>query len=261
MKTTRSIQPCPSVYKSSNLMRLIQPRFATQLRRLSAVLAVAAAALISPLASAQVTLPFYDPFPTSYGDGATLGSGASATAWTIGNSPGAGSMTSRSIAALSYPGLASSSGLGVLMPAASGSPRDRGVQINPGTFGSGNPTLYVSFLLNIQTSPSALKNLLYMRNSTGGGTPVIGVYVTPTNTLLLSKSSTTPGSAPTAVLTPGTTHLVVLRYKWTSAAAGDDQVALWLDPGSLGVGEVSVPGPTLSTTSGSDQGSLQSFRF
>jgi hypothetical protein len=62
-------------------------------------------------------------------------------------------------------------------------------------------------------------------------------------------------------MTPGTTHLVVMRYKWTSAASGDDQVALWLDPGSLGVAEASVPGPSVSTTSGSDQNSLGGWRF
>jgi len=210
---------------------------------------------------AQVTLPLYDPIPTSYGDGTALGSGTSATVWSVGNSIGSGGMTNRSFAALSYPGLAASSGLGVVMPLPGSSGRDRGISLNSGTFGAGNPTLYASFLLNIQTTPTALRTFCFLRSSTGSGTPAIGLFVTTTNTLLLSKNSTTPLPTSTAVLTPGTTHLVVMRYKWTSAASGDDEVDLWLDPPSLGTVEGSVPGPNVSTTSGTDQTTLQGWRF
>src|ERR1051326_6113443 len=148
MKTTPHLQNRSN--SQEKLTRSQSSRSSSTLLRQTAItlLTMVAAALFGLQAPAQVTLPFYDPFPTSYGDGTALGNGASATAWTVGNSPGAGGMTNRTSAALSYPGLASSSGLGVVMPVAGGSPRDRGVQINPGTFGAGNPTLYVSFLLN-----------------------------------------------------------------------------------------------------------------
>jgi len=199
---------------------------------------------------ADVALPFYDPFPTSYGDGVALGSGASATSWTIGNSVGSNGLTNRSSAALNYPGLAAASGLGVVMPPPGSS----------GTFGAGNPTLYISFLLNIQTSPTAVRSLAYARNSTGSGTPALGLFVSTANTLQVSKSSTTPAAAASGVLPVGTTHLVVLRYKWNSAS-GDDEVALWLDPGSLGAAENAVPGSTTSTTSGTDVTTLLGFRF
>ena len=48
-----------------------------------------------------------------------------------------------------------------------------------------------------------------------------------------------------------TTHLVVLRYKYVEGQL-NDEVALWLDPPSLGVGETDVPAPTLTTTTNND---------
>src|ERR1051326_6593490 len=175
------------------------------------ILAVSAL-LVLQRASAQVTLPFYDPFPTTYVDGSALGSGTSASTWSIGNNVGSGGLTNRSFAALSYSGLASSSGLGVVIPLPGSSSRSKGVQLNPGTFSAGNPTVYASFLLNIQTSPTAVRTLVYMRNSTGSGTPHVGLFVTPTTTLLISKNSTTPAAGVSAALPSATTHLVVLRY-------------------------------------------------
>ncbi len=236
------------------------PSSVRNLLRVARTLLLAGTALALSQASAQVTLPFYDPFPTSYGDGTALGNGASATTWSIGNSIGSGGLTNRASAALTYSGLAASSGMGVVIPTPGSSSRSKGVQINPGTFSASNPTLYASFLLNIQTSPSAVRTLVYMRNSTGSGTPHLGIFVTPTNTLLISKNSTTPATGFSAALPTGTTHLVVVRYKFNPSTS-DDEVALWLDPGSLGVTENNVPGSTISTAANSDVSTLVGFTF
>src|SRR2546423_2063466 len=145
MKISRLVQKCSDASES---------REAFGVRRIPALywlfnsVILLGAALSWQARGADVPLPFYDPLPTSYGDGVSLGSAASATIWSIGNSVGSNGLTNRSSAALSYPGLASASGLGVVIPPAGSSSRDIGVSLNPGTFGSGNPTLYVSFLLN-----------------------------------------------------------------------------------------------------------------
>ena len=248
-------------HTTSSKIPSCQPNQRSRIRTVAKSVALSLCVLVACTAQgADVALPFYDPFPTSYGDGVALGSGASATTWTIGNSVGSNGLTNRSSAALSYPGLAAASGLGVVMPQPGSSGRDMGVSMNPGTFGAGNPTLYISLLLNIQTSPTSIRSLAYVRNSTGSGTPHLGLFVSTTNTLLVSKNSTTPAATPSGVLPSGTTHLVVLRYKWNSAS-GDDEVALWLDPGSLGAAENAVPGSNISTTSGSDVNTLLGFRF
>jgi len=247
MNTTKQ-QPNPLQYQS-------------RLRAFRFFAAAAIAASAWQAAQGQITLPFYEAFPTSYGDGTSLGSGASASTWAFGNSVGSNGLTNRSSAALSYPGLATGTGLGVVIPPAGSSGRDQGLSFNSGTFGAGNPTLYVSFLLNIQTSPTSVRNLVGLRNSTGSGTPHVGLFVTTTNTLMISKNNTTPAAGFSAALTANTTHLVVLRYRWVSTASGDDEVAMWLDPGSLGAPEGSVPAVTLSSVSGSDVTSLLGLRL
>src|SRR5206468_7454290 len=74
---------------------------------------------------AQVNLPFYDPFPDAYGDGTSLGAGATASVWTLGNSVGSNGLTNRSSAARSYPGLATASGVGVAIPPGGSSARNK----------------------------------------------------------------------------------------------------------------------------------------
>jgi len=193
MKITSPVPLCSKASKNSSLLPLRQPRFATSSAAVVACFLTIAAGFCWQAQAADQLLPFYDAFPTTYGDGTALGlsGNPSASVWTTANSVGAGGLTNRSSAALSYPGLATSSGLGVVIPTFGSSSRSKGIQFNPGTFGAGNPTLYASFLLNIQTSPTALRTLLYMRNSTGSGTPAVGLFVTTTNTLLMSKNSTT----------------------------------------------------------------------
>ena len=205
-------------------------------------------------------LPFYEPFPNTYAEGERLGSGASATIWDSGNSAGTGSPTNTSAARLTYPGLeASNDSRGILLDGTPSSNRDRGVAFSPVvTMGAAVPSLYVSFLLNVRSAPSVARRVAYFRNSTSSGNPTAGIFLNASSQLQVVKSATTPTAASTLPLNTGT-HLVVMRYRWVSAATGDDEVALWLDPGSLDASESGVPDPILATTNGADVATLDAF--
>lgn len=237
-------------------------RFANSLRKIIMInkLLFAGCVLFLMQSARAVTLPFYESFPTNYIEGERLGGATSGVNWDTGNGTGTGSPTNTINAALSYSGLASvESSRGILLLGTPSSNRDRGVTLSPvQSIGAANPTLYVSFLLNVQTPSAATRGLAYFRNSTSSGTPSAGVFINSSSQLQLSKSSATPAANTSPSLTPGT-HLVVLRYKWTSATSGDDEIALWLNPVSLGADEAGIPEPTVSTANGSDVSSLNAF--
>jgi len=224
----------------------------------SSVLAVVL--LVAQSALAAVTLPFHEPFPLTYTEGERLGGTTSGVIWEAGNSTGVGSATNTIAAALCYSGLTNSSASrGILLLGTPNSNRDRGVIFNPAqVMDAANPRLYVSFLLNVQSAPSTPRRLAYFRNSTSAGNNNAAVFLNAANQLQIAKSATAPEAPATSAL--GTvTNLVVMRYRWVSAASGDDEVALWLNPGSLGVDEDSVPSPTISTTNGTDVADLKAF--
>jgi len=206
------------------------------------------------------TLPFYEPFPNTYAEGERLGSGASAALWDSGNSTGTGSATNTSAARLSYTGLVTASdSRGLLLQGPPSSTRDRGLAFSPVVAIDGaNPALYASFLVNVQVAQGTSRRLAYFRNSTSSGNANAGIYLNGSGQLQISKGGDTPAVDVTSALNPGT-HLVVLRYRWVSAASGDDEAALWLDPTQLEVAEGSVPSPTIVTTSGSDVATLNAF--
>jgi pectate lyase len=210
--------------------------------------------------SAAATLPFYESFPNSYVEGERLGGTTSGTVWDVGSSLGVGSPTNSSAATLTYDGLVTSAdSRGLLLVGPPNSTRDRGVSFSPAvSIGAANPTLYASFLLSVQAAESGLRRVAYFRNSTSAGNASAGVFLNAANQLQVVKGGDTPASVVTAALTPGT-HLVVLRYRWVSATSGDDEVAVWLNPGSLGGAEDVVPGPAISTTSGADVSTLNAF--
>ncbi len=214
--------------------------------------------LVSHLSAA--TLPFYDSFPNSYAEGERLGSGGSGAVWDTGNSTGVGSPTNATAAKLGYPGLVTTpDSRGILLSGTPGSNRDRGVTLSPAVpIDGANPVLYASFLLNVQVAATGARRVAYFRNSTSAGNASAGVFLTAAGELQLVKGGDTPAAAVTGVLTPGT-HLIVLRYRWVSAASGDDEVALWLDPTALEVAEDAVPGATISTTTGADVSTLNAF--
>ncbi|MFM2293620.1 MAG: hypothetical protein RLZZ350_33 [Verrucomicrobiota bacterium] len=210
-------------------------------------------------AMAVSTLPFYEPFPSTYTEGERLGGTTTIGVWTAGNSAGADSVSNMLTAALSYSGLSTTAGSrGAFFTGNSpGSGRVRGAGFTPQTPGAGNPTFYASFLLNIISSPTNNRCVVSLDASTGS-TPsgTVGCWVDTANHLLVGKTTlTTPAVATTAALTAGTTHLVVLKYQWTSATAGDDVVSLFLDP----LPGASEPAATLTTATGTDASTLNTF--
>jgi pectate lyase len=200
------------------------------------------------------TLPAYELFPTTYANDARLGNIASLDA---GNGVGSDSnLTNSWSAGLSYSGLVTSNNSGGVI--ANGTPtsnRDRGFQLSPGVaFGDTTNALYASFLLKIEIVPTTTNLIALFAGTTGGGaTPIAGVYLDDSSRLRISKSPATPATNTTPALGLNTIHLVVFRYKY--AAANNDEVALWLDPDSLGVDEQNVPPATILTTNGSDASS------
>jgi hypothetical protein len=196
----------------------------------------------------------YEPFSTfAYANGTQL-SKNTGNGWTLGNSPGTGSPVITNLAALTFSGLTTSNGsYGVLMSGSPSSGRVAGELFTAQTLGSANPTIYCSILLNVQAAPTAnrLIALLASGNSSAPQSPV-GIWITAATNVGIAKNNlSTMTTSTTAALTPGT-HLIVLRYKWISAASGDDQVDLWVDPTGLGNGEGSVPVSSVSTNSGTD---------
>jgi hypothetical protein len=186
------------------------------------------------------TIPFYDSMD-SYTEAERLGGTSSVGTWAIGNSPGTGSAEIHASAALTYPGLnppGNASGKGILSTGIPSSGRDRGVSIVPTeTLGATNPTLYASFLMNIQAAPVTNSRLLAGFRSdpgSGGFTPRLGVTLTPNLELALNHNSLTPTSGNSSALSLNTTYLVVMGINWNGGNLNDDEVSLWINPTSLG---------------------------
>lgn len=269
MKTTRT--------QTSNLLKAIR----------HSIFAVGLVALFAQAAQAQIPLPVYEPVPAYYTNDTSassenvpvltggslfpahrLGHGDTTAVWplAVGGGLGNGNVVAVGGAAgLSYPGLyqdpsTNSIGLYVRTNATTAN-RTRGIRFTTTSAGS----IYASFLINLQQSPA--NNRLFAKFETatsgtgsgGGGGAMAGLWLTSTNTLGISKSTTAApdGTATTPELTTGT-HLVVARYTW-NGGTDDDEVALWLDPGSLNAPEANVPAPTLTITTGTDVPSISTF--
>ncbi len=201
-----------------------------------------------------------EPFPISYGDGTLLGAGNTTTVWTVGNSGTSAGAVVTNTAALTYSGLTTGSGHGLEIAGTPGSARNKGATFAGQTYGANNPVVYASFLLQIVSAPAGNRLFAGLSTTTSGTTPsgVVGVWVDSSSRLSLSKNSATTMAATNTSALDANTHLVVLRYKW-NANSSDDEVALWVDPGSLGAAEGNVPSPQIATTTGSDVASAQSF--
>jgi len=246
-------------------------------------------ALFAQTAQAQLPLPVYEPVPASYTNDTSannenitvlaadptlytakrLGGGVTTTVWplAVGGGLGNGNVVAvGSGAKLTYPGLyqdpAANIGIFVRTNPTTAN-RTRGIRFTTTSSGS----IYASFLMNVQNSPT--NNRLFGKFETaisgtgsgGGGGAMAGIWLTSTNTLGISKSTTAApdGTAVTPALTAGT-HLVVAKYTW-NGGTDDDEVALWLDPtfASFNVPEANIPSPTLTITSGTDVPSISSF--
>ncbi|MEY4388050.1 MAG: hypothetical protein RLY20_3333 [Verrucomicrobiota bacterium] len=176
---------------------------------------------------------------------ASLGAAGSGDAvWTGGDSPST-AITVSSNAALTYAGLFGPSGSGIIF--SGGTFKKKAAPFTAQSSGS----VYVSFLLNLQTAGSGAKLLVYLQNgNSASSSPPLGIYLNGSQ-VGLAKSGSTPAVS-TGNLSSGA-HLVVARY---SFLAGNDQVDLWVDPASLGTNTVPAATLTTGTASSSDAASL-----
>jgi autotransporter-associated beta strand protein len=202
---------------------------------------------------AQQPLPFYEPFPNTYGNNEEFGtSGSSGVIWTIGNSVSSSCARIMTTAAMSYPGLtnidaiAQSYGL-ASYPKDTGSTKDRAAALVI----PASTTLYASCVFNLVSNITAATyntEAFWGLSPTASGSSVSHsgavVFFNAAGQLMIAKNSTTPATNTTYALATNTTHLIVLRYRYTGS---NDEVALWLDPTSLG-NNSTVPPPTITTT-------------
>ena len=211
-----------------------------------------------PPLQAQLPLPAYEPF--NYANSERLGTTSlSGTNWTWGNSTGTGSVVTTNGASLSYPGLKSPTGIVLwFSPTTPSSGRNRGLAFTSQTLSESNPTVYYSFLLNVQATPGGLKQIFALSSSATASATPMTVFLTPDGRLALGKNSTTAATVTNATALSAGSHLVVVRYKFTTGTA-NDEYAMWIDPTALAVSEASVPTPTIATTSGSDFSAVASI--
>jgi hypothetical protein len=152
-------------------------------------------------------------------------------------------------------GYAAASGNGVVL-APAGSNKKNAAFFN-GTTGvpavNGN-VVYASFLLNVQTLPTAgtIMRTVYLHNgtSTSGAMEAIVSETGQVGIRKKGNAGTLTYAAGTPVATPGT-HLVVMCYTFQS---GNDKMELWVDPSSSSYGSNSAPASSATNISGGDVG-------
>ena len=220
------------------------------------------AILLSCTSKAASSLPLYEPF--DYPTFLLLGQGDTTNIWSIGNTGTSAGAFIDTSSTLTYSGLANPTGGELYIASSPSSNRHKGAPFAPQFFSQTNRSLYASFLMNLQSPVATESSRLFAGFSTvGSGTGpsgLTGVWLDSSNSLLISKNSTsTPSTVGTPPVIEGDTHLVVLRYKYRTSAVSDDEVALWLDPPFLGVDEDHVPLPDIAMTAGFDVALLQSF--
>jgi hypothetical protein len=199
-------------------------------------------------AQAAVTLPFYDSIPSTYSEGGQLGAaGVGDANWTAGGTPGV-ELTVAAANALSYSGLqappAGSRGILYTMEALA---RNRGVNFTAVSSGK----VYCSFLMKVTGSTIASGNRVIgslHSSTTASSTPECAIILSKISgnngTIGLGKhASSYLGTTSTGLST--NTHLVVVRYTFVDGD-NNNTMDLWLDPGSLGATEGSVPAATLA---------------
>ena len=200
-------------------------------------IAVVVGVLLWQNAQAQLLVEHFD-----YNNGTLGSSGVGSALWSGGDSPSV-ALTVTNVAALTNASLAGITG--------------KGLQYNGGTFKKKNSSfaaqtsgsVYVSFLLSIQTPPNSAKAFVYLHTSTSAtSSPELGIFLNGNN-IGIGKGVSSP--AVSTALSAGT-HFIVASYTFL---AGSDQVDLWVDPSPLGDSN-NVPASTLTTTSGNDGSSL-----
>ncbi|TAL07251.1 MAG: DUF1565 domain-containing protein [Verrucomicrobia bacterium] len=173
--------------------------------------------LAARLALAVVTVPFYDGFNYTAAS-ALAGNGG----WVAASGSGTINVGS---ASLSFPGLTNGAGTDVSLTASGGNVR---TDVN---FTSQNTnSVYFSFLLKVNSRPSAQDLFGYASSSTSSDTtPPLGFFVKATGELGVGINTSTPQFT-SAVLNVGQVYLVVVGYTFGTS----DTATIWIDPASLG---------------------------
>lgn len=216
--------------------------------------------LITSNIQAQLTLPAYESFDYPNNERIGLTGGSSVTNWTTAlNSTGTGSVVTTNGFSMSYPGLPAPVGIVAwYSPITPSSGRNRGLPFTSQTLSAGNPTVYYSFLLNVQANPSGLKQIFALSSAAGSLSTAMTLFLTPDGRVAVGKNSSTAASVTNSAALAAGTHLIVVRYKFITGTA-NDELAVWVDPGSLGVAEGSVPAASATATSGTDATTLASI--
>src|SRR5580765_5883097 len=209
------MKTCISVVNPSSLSSVTPQKKNNAVFRFVGSFALFAVVLFCHSVQAQQTLPWTEHFPWPEGERLGL-NGSSSNVWNIGNSTGTDSATNTSVAALSSPGLAASSGNGLRIKNSPSSSRNRGATFTTQTLSAGNPTVYASFLLNIQAAPSGLRPLISLSPATTGASgpsTAMTLFVNSSGNLQLGKNSTSAATATLAPALSAGTHFIVIRYK------------------------------------------------
>ena len=240
----------------------------TSIPSLLAVVALLANLATGLQAQSTTNLPAYESFSTAYTANEYLGGATSVTFWSTGNGSTSSGAKIIAAAAMSYPGLTTeptSTSYGI--KGGTGTGKNRGFVFNPAVTTNANNTIYASFLFNLQTNNPSPRLFTALSSGTGTGPAVdAGIYIDTANHLLVGKNAalaatSLPNNLTTYSLTASNTYLVVLRYKFNAGSTTNDEVAMWLDPTSLG-NNGNVPPPTLTVTNGTDTtASFQSFYY
>ena len=200
--------------------------------------------------SSHATLYFTDQF--SYTDGADLGaaSGGGGATWSVASGDVSQIKVSAAATQTAPSGYGAAGGLGVAVTP-TGTRKQTGVPFNGATgipVADGN-VVYASFLLNVQTLPSAGNvRVAYLHNGAASQGAIEAVVSSTGQVGIQKKGSGTTFVSGTPVASPGT-HLVVMRYTFQT---GNDEVAVWVDPASsaYGVNPAPTSGAFAATTGG-----------
>ena len=150
---------------------------------------IAVSALLLQTAWAAVqSLPYEDHFAYSEGNLYTVAAGI----WDEGGGTGVEIMVTNPAALTAPPGFPAASGKGVRL-APSGSARRNVMQFTSVTNTDGN-AVYASFLVNVQTPPSAAKLIAYFENGNSSqSSPQLGVFVDNNANIGVGKKASSPG--------------------------------------------------------------------
>jgi len=211
-----------------------------------ATLAVGGFVAIASLASAEASLPLYEPFNYT-ADSNLVGQTVNGGTWTRSGANASSPVTIQS-SSLSYPGLPAQGG-SIQLINANGA-EDPGLDITTQTAG----TVYASFILNV-TNPGTVAGGDYIFNFSSPGTGATDYHAR----LFVQPGTTTDNfklglrfSSSDAILTTGdyavnTPVFVVVGYTISDSAPNDDYASLWVNPT---LGQASPPPAIVTTATG-----------